>query len=83
MGLFSSGNHLQTLDLLSIFTAGLTEATSSNGDEFGESGVLAVLRQTRELETDKILHKIEQAVEEFRSAEYPQDDLTMVVARAQ
>jgi hypothetical protein len=75
--------HLQTGDVLSIFTDGLTEATSSNGDEFGESGVLAVLRQTRELETDKILHKIEQAVEEFRSAEYPQDDLTMVVARAQ
>lgn len=75
--------HLQTGDVLSIFTDRLTEATSSNGDEFGESGVLAVLRQTRELETDKILHKIEQAMEEFRSAEYPQDDLTMVVARAQ
>ena len=41
-----------------------------------------VLHETRELETDKILHKIEQAVEEFRSAEYPQDDLMMVVARA-
>jgi serine phosphatase RsbU (regulator of sigma subunit) len=69
--------------VLSIFTDGVTEATSSNGDEFGESGVLAVLRQTRELETEKILLKIEQAVEEFRSAEYPHDDLTMVVARAQ
>lgn len=75
--------HLQTGDVLSIFTDGVTETTSSNGDEFGESGVLAVLRQTRELETDKILHKIEQAVEEFRSVAYPQDDLTMVVARAQ
>lgn len=74
--------HLQTGDVLSIFTDGVTEATSSNGDEFGESGVLSVLHETRELETDKILHKIEQAVEEFRSAEYPQDDLMMVVARA-
>jgi hypothetical protein len=74
--------HLQTGDVLSIFTDGVTEATSSNGDEFGESGVLSILHETRELETDKILHKIEQAVEEFRSAEYPQDDLTMVVARA-
>jgi hypothetical protein len=74
--------HLQTGDVLSIFTDGVTEATSSNGDEFGESGVLAVLRQTRALETDKILYKIEQAVEEFRSSEYPQDDLTVLVARA-
>ena len=75
--------HRQTGDVLSIFTDGVTEATSSNGDEFGESGVLAVLRQTRELETDKILHKLEQAVGEFRSAEHPQDELTMVVAGAQ
>jgi hypothetical protein len=74
--------HLQAGDVLSIFTDGVTEATSSNGDEFGESGVLAVLRQTRELETDKILCKLEQAVEGFRSAEHPQDDLTMVVARS-
>jgi phosphoserine phosphatase RsbU/P len=74
--------HLQTGDVLSIFTDGVTEASSSNGDEFGKSGVLAVLRQTRALETDKILYKIEQAVEEFRSGEYPQDDLTVLVARA-
>jgi serine phosphatase RsbU (regulator of sigma subunit) len=40
------------------------------------------VHETRELEPDKILHKIGQAVKEFRSAEYPQDDLTMVVARA-
>ena len=73
---------LQTGDVLSIFTDGVTEATSSNGDEFSESGVLSVLRQTRALETDKILDKIEQAVEEFRSIEYPQNDLTVLVARA-
>jgi sigma-B regulation protein RsbU (phosphoserine phosphatase) len=75
--------HLRTGDVLSIFTDGVTEASSANGDEFGEPGLLAVLRQTRELGTDKILNKIEQAVEEFRSAEYPQDDVTMGVARAQ
>ncbi len=74
--------HLRTGDVLRIFTDGVTEASSSNGDEVGESGVLSILHETRELETDKILHKIEQAVEEFRLAEYPQDDLTMVVARA-
>jgi hypothetical protein len=49
----------------------VTEATSSNGDEFGESGVLAVMRQTRALKTDKILYEIEQAVEGFRASEYP------------
>jgi serine phosphatase RsbU (regulator of sigma subunit) len=69
--------------VLSIFTDGLTETTASNGDEFGESGLLSVLRQTRELEAATILQKIEQAVEEFRASEHLQDDLTMVIARAQ
>jgi hypothetical protein len=73
---------MQAGDVLSIFSDGVTEATASNGEEFGESRILSVLQQTRELETEKIVHKIEQAVEEFRSGEYPQDDLTMVVARA-
>jgi hypothetical protein len=75
--------HLQAGDVLSIFTDGLTETTASNGDEFGESGLLSVLRQTRELEAATILQKIEQAVEEFRASEHLQDDLTMVIARAQ
>jgi serine phosphatase RsbU (regulator of sigma subunit) len=69
-------------DVLSIVSDGVTEATASNGDEFGESRLLSVLRQTRKLEPGKILQRIEQAVEEFRSEEYSRDDLTMVVARA-
>ena len=41
------------------------------------------LDRARELEATRVLDKIEHAVEEFRSSELPQDDLTMVVARAQ
>jgi len=68
--------------VLSIVSDGVTEATASNGDEFGESRLLSVLRQTAKLEPDKILQRIGQEVEEFRSEEYSRDDLTMVVARA-
>jgi hypothetical protein len=74
--------HMQPGDVLSIFSDGVTEATADNGVEFGESRILSVLQQTRELETEKILQKVEQAVEDFRSGGYPHDDLTMVVARA-
>ena len=74
---------MQAGDMLSIFTDGVTEATAANGDEFGESGLLSVLQRARELEATRVLDKIEHAVEEFRSSELPQDDLTMVVARAQ
>jgi len=74
---------MQAGDVLSIFTDGVTEATASNGNEFGEPGLLSVLQRTRGLEAAAILRKIEQAVEEFRASEQPQDDVTMVVACAQ
>jgi hypothetical protein len=48
LGLFGSWDcsvretHLQTGDVLSIFTDGVTEATASSGDEFGESGAFSL-----------------------------------------
>ena len=69
-------------DVLSIYTDGVTETTASNGDEFGEGRLLHVLQESRNLESTAILHNVEQAVEQFRSSEHWQDDLTMVVARA-
>jgi serine phosphatase RsbU (regulator of sigma subunit) len=47
------------------------------------SDLLTVLEQSRSLESAAILRNVEQAVEEFRAGERPQDDLTLVVARAQ
>jgi len=70
-------------DVLSLFTDGVTEAATSNGDEFGEARLLSVLEQNRNLESGAILRNVEQAVEEFRGGERAQDDLTLVVARAQ
>jgi len=69
-------------DVLSIFTDGITETTGANGEEFGEDRLLRVLRQAMELEAVAILSQVEQAVEQFRSTGYLQDDLTLVVARA-
>jgi hypothetical protein len=89
LGLFGSWDcsvgqtHMQPGDVLSIFTDGVTEAAASNGDEFGETRLLSVLENSRSLESATILNNIEHAVEEFRSGEGPQDDLTLVVARAQ
>ena len=69
-------------DVLSIFTDGITETTGENGEEFGEDRLLRVLQQARDLEAGAILSHVEQAVEQFRSTGYLQDDLTLVVARA-
>ena len=68
-------------DILCIYTDGITEATGENGKEFGEGGLLEVLRQSRNLEPASILQRVVQAVEQFRSGEQ-EDDVTMVIARA-
>jgi hypothetical protein len=70
-------------DVLSIFSDGITETTSANGDEFGEDRLLDVLQNSRDLKSAEILQHVEQAVECFRSSEQLQDDVTLVVACAQ
>ena len=72
--------HLESGDILCIYTDGITEATGKDGKEFGETCLLEVLRQSRNLDAASIVQKVEQAVEQFRSGEQ-QDDLTMVIAR--
>jgi sigma-B regulation protein RsbU (phosphoserine phosphatase) len=69
-------------DILCIYTDGITESVDKNGNEFGEAGLLEVLRESRNLESTSILQKVAQAVEQFRSGEQ-EDDVTMVIARAQ
>jgi hypothetical protein len=74
--------HMEPGDVLSIFTDGITETTAANGEEFGEDRLLRVLEDSRELEAGTILTNVEHAVDQFRSSEHLQDDLTLVVARA-
>ena len=69
-------------DIVCIYTDGITESVDKNGKEFGEAGLLEVLRDSRNLESASILQKVAQAVEQFRSGEQ-EDDVTMVIARAQ
>jgi serine phosphatase RsbU (regulator of sigma subunit) len=74
--------HMQAGDVLSVFSDGITETTGSDAEEFGESRLLEVLNQSRDLEAAAILRRVEQAVERFRASQFLQDDLTLVVARA-
>jgi sigma-B regulation protein RsbU (phosphoserine phosphatase) len=73
--------HLESGDILCIYSDGITEATGENGKEFGETRLLELLWQSRSLDAASIVQKVEQGVEQFRSGEQ-EDDLTMVIARA-
>ena len=72
---------LETGDVLSIYTDGITETTGHSGEEFGETRLLETLRKNRELEASCILRNLEDAAEQFRLGEQ-EDDLTLVIAPA-
>ena len=72
---------LETGDVLSLYTDGITETTGHSGEEFGEARVLDTLRRNQNLEAADILQNVEIAAQAFRLGEQ-EDDLTLVIARA-
>ena len=87
LGLFSDWEcsvaeaRLETGDVLSLYTDGITETTGHRGEEFGESRLLETLRTSRELEASYILQNVENAAKQFRLGEQ-EDDVTLVIARS-
>jgi serine phosphatase RsbU (regulator of sigma subunit)/CheY-like chemotaxis protein len=87
LGLFSDWEcsvaeaRLETGDVLSLYTDGITETTGHGGEEFGEARLLETLRKSRNLEASSILRNVEKATEQFRLGNQ-EDDLTLVIARA-
>jgi Stage II sporulation protein E (SpoIIE)/PilZ domain len=72
---------METGDILCIYTDGITEARDKNDREFGEAGLLKVLRESRGLDSASILENVERVVKGFRAGEQ-EDDVTMVIACA-
>jgi serine phosphatase RsbU (regulator of sigma subunit) len=67
-------------DTLLLYTDGVTEAESLEGQEFGESRLAETLRAHRNLPVDSLLETIVAAVQKFIGGEQA-DDITLVVAR--
>jgi len=67
-------------DVLVIYTDGITEASNSAMEEFGEGRLLEAIRANRSLSVEGILDAIFKAAVEF-SHQDQGDDLTLVVAR--
>jgi sigma-B regulation protein RsbU (phosphoserine phosphatase) len=68
-------------DTLVIFSDGVTEAESDDGEFFGESRLLETLTANRHLPVPALLDAIIRTVVQFSGREQ-EDDLTLVVARA-
>ena len=69
-------------DILVLYTDGVTEATSADGEEFGESHLLDTLGSNFHLPVGSLLQAIVEAVQQFSSGSEQQDDITLVIARS-
>jgi sigma-B regulation protein RsbU (phosphoserine phosphatase) len=68
-------------DTLVIYSDGVTEAMSDNGELFGEERLVQAVRQHNHLPVPELLDALVNTVEVFSGHEQ-EDDLTFVVARA-
>jgi sigma-B regulation protein RsbU (phosphoserine phosphatase) len=71
---------LNSGDIFLIYTDGLTEALSPDGDEFGEDRLRESLQQNRTLGAAPLLEVLIESVQRFSPGE-PGDDMTAVVAK--
>jgi sigma-B regulation protein RsbU (phosphoserine phosphatase) len=69
-------------DMLVLYTDGITEATNADGEEFGESRLLATLGSNFHLPVGPLLQAIVEAVQQFSRGSEQQDDITLVIARS-
>jgi serine phosphatase RsbU (regulator of sigma subunit) len=67
-------------DILIVYSDGVTEATNTNGDEFGEHGLLEIARAHRHLSMPLLVEKLVEAATRFSHPEQA-DDITVVAAR--
>lgn len=72
--------HLAPGDTLLLYTDGVTEAVNEKGEEFGECGLMGLLRACRQLPPSAVLRSIARSVQQFAGNEF-QDDVTLVAAR--
>ncbi len=65
-------------DRLALFTDGVTEVWNREGEEFGDDGLLALLRARRTLGAAEFRDAVVQAVTAFSRGDF-QDDVTLVI----
>ena len=67
-------------DTLALYTDGITESFSPEGEEFGVQRLIEAVRQNRDLSSQALLRSVVDKVQQFSPHEQ-HDDLTLIVAK--
>jgi phosphoserine phosphatase RsbU/P len=73
---------LEPGDTLVAFTDGFTESENSFEDQFGERRLIEIVHRARGNPLPALVEEIYRSVEEWTGGGEPQDDMTLIVARA-
>ncbi len=73
---------LEPGDTLVAFTDGFTESENSFEDQFGEGRLIETVQRARGNPLPALVDEIYRSVEEWTGGSEPQDDMTLIVARA-
>ena len=73
---------LEPGDTLVAFTDGFTESVNSFEDQFGEHRLIEVVRRAQGDPLHSLVDEVYRSVEEWTGGGEPQDDMTLIVARA-
>jgi sigma-B regulation protein RsbU (phosphoserine phosphatase) len=68
-------------DMVVLFTDGITESRNRNGEEFGEEGLVQLLKKSAKQPAAKIVGKVCDEVSSFTSGVPPMDDMTFIVIK--
>lgn len=75
--------HMQMGDVLVIYSDGVTEAASPNGEEFGPTRLYEVVSRNVDASAAGIRDRIESALTKFSQGTKAADDITLVIVKRQ
>jgi sigma-B regulation protein RsbU (phosphoserine phosphatase) len=74
--------YLAAGDMLVFYTDGVTEATSREGEHFGEKRILDLLISNRSASSENLVRMLVDSVREFTAEDFEPDDLTLIIVKS-
>lgn len=74
--------YIGTGDIVVLFTDGVTEATSSDGEQFDEERIVKILTDNRTKPATELVELVIDSVRAFSADDFVPDDLTLIVIKA-
>jgi sigma-B regulation protein RsbU (phosphoserine phosphatase) len=72
---------LQSGDVLTFYTDGFTEASTKDGDEYGEEKLMSVISRNKSTSANVLIQNVVRSVRKFVGNHPQHDDMTMVVLK--